>query len=307
MSIEKQELLKRLSFIKYLSLNADEQADKSEPLCNAAILSFHDSIELFLQLACEHLNINSSKAEFMEYFTLLENKITLTQTESMRRFNKARVSLKHHGTMVSKADIDSFKVSCRNFFIENTKSIYDIEFDTISLIDLVAYKRTKEYLLLAEKKLNDQDYEEAIKEATLAFWEMVIEYKENKIIKYGKAPTFLFSRDFGFISRSDTFITGENIKELTQYVKSSIDSIEKVLTILTLGIDYKKFTKFDLITPIYTRTMGGHIFDRGQIIEYNYDNVKWCFDFVIECCVSLQDFDYKISRNSDTTKKIINF
>jgi hypothetical protein len=297
MAIDKQELLKRLSFIKYLFLNASEQADRPEPLCNTAILSFHDSIELFLQLACEHFNFNASNADFMGYFTLLGNKITLTQTESMRRFNKTRVSLKHHGTMVSKFDVDSFAVTCWNFFIENTKTIYDIDFDTISLIDLVTYKRAKEHLLLAEKEINSQNYEEAIKETTIAFWEMIGEYKEGKIMKYGKPPTFFFSRDIGFISCSDSLINGENIRKITQYVKSSIDSIEKVLTILTLGIDYKKFTKFDLITPTYTRTMGGHIFQIGQIIEYNYDNVKWCFDFVIECCVSLQDFDYKISES----------
>jgi hypothetical protein len=55
MAIDKIEYLRRLSFIKFLFDTGVEQSNKSDPLCNVAMLSFHDSIELFLQLACEHL------------------------------------------------------------------------------------------------------------------------------------------------------------------------------------------------------------------------------------------------------------
>jgi hypothetical protein len=71
MAIDKIESLRRLSFIKFLFNTGVEQSSKSEPLCNVAVLSFHDSIELFLQLACEHLNINASGANFMGYFDKL--------------------------------------------------------------------------------------------------------------------------------------------------------------------------------------------------------------------------------------------
>ena len=294
MAIEEQELLRRLSFIKYLFTTATEQADKPEPLCIVSILLYHDSIELFLHLACEHHDIDASKSDFIGYFSLLRTKINLTQTETMRRFNKSRVNLKHHGIMVSKADLDSFKISCQNFFVENTKSVFEIEFDDISLVDLVPYKRVKEHLLMAENELKILNYERSINEITLAFWEMIAEYKEGKIERYGKSPTFHFSLGYDLHSSSDMYKMDGKIRDLQESFGRALNNIEKTLDILTLGITYQKFAKFDSITPNYTRTYGGCTLNKWQDIEYNNDNVKWCFDFVIECCIKLQEYDYKV-------------
>jgi len=70
-----------------------------------------------LQISSEHLDIPRGKQEphFMEYWDLnlikqglqkKEMEGELTQKESMRRLNRARVALKHHGTMPSKLDIE---------------------------------------------------------------------------------------------------------------------------------------------------------------------------------------------------------
>ncbi|HBX87013.1 MAG TPA: hypothetical protein DEG09_00170 [Marinilabiliaceae bacterium] len=94
--------MQRLAFIKYLYTVAVEQSKQPEPLSSSSILSFHNSIELFLQLASEYLDVGSKSPGFMDYWELLEPKLTeggLTQKESMRRLNKARVALKHHGTL----------------------------------------------------------------------------------------------------------------------------------------------------------------------------------------------------------------
>jgi len=301
MAIERQELLRRLSFIKYLYTTANEQADKPDPLCNVSILLFHDAIELFLQLACEYYNIEANKTDFMGYFILLKDKMDLTQTETMRRFNKARINLKHHGNLVSKIDLESFKILINEFFIENTKNAYEIDFDTISLVDLITYKKAKEHLTLAENYIKNKDYSEAIIKITIAFWDMIVEYKKGKIENYGKPPVFFFSKGSDFRSRSD-MIDGENVKGLTDYVTTSIEAIDKVLNILTLGINYQKFIKFDLLTPIFSRTFGGAVINKKLNIEYNNDNVKWCFDFVIECCIKLQENDYIVENLFKTSR-----
>jgi hypothetical protein len=48
--------IKRLVFAKYLFNQVREQADRSEPFSSIALLSIHDSIELFLQLSTEHVH-----------------------------------------------------------------------------------------------------------------------------------------------------------------------------------------------------------------------------------------------------------
>ena len=48
--------IQRLALIRYLYNSAVEESRKPEPIGSTSILMFHDSIELFLQLASEHLN-----------------------------------------------------------------------------------------------------------------------------------------------------------------------------------------------------------------------------------------------------------
>jgi hypothetical protein len=48
---------RRLAFVRYLYGVAVQQSRYPEPLYGTSILTFHDSIELFLQLASEYLNV----------------------------------------------------------------------------------------------------------------------------------------------------------------------------------------------------------------------------------------------------------
>jgi hypothetical protein len=293
MAIDKIESLRRLSFIKFLFDMGVEQSNKSEPLCNVAMLSFHDSIELFLQLACEHQDINITNANFMDYFDKLEQKVNISQKESMRRFNKTRVNLKHHGTMVSKSDIDYFKASCLNFFTDNVKSIFGIDFESISLINLVTLKAAKEHLEKAELETSNGNYKNAIHEITIAFWQMLEEYEQNKTKYYGCHSPFFFGNDMTFHKSFFMKIDDDKIGRFIDDVQESISTMQTAIKILSFGFDYRKFTKFDLLTPGYVKTIGGFILNERNETLYTLDNIKWCFDFVIECCILLQNFDYK--------------
>jgi hypothetical protein len=69
---------------------------------------------------------------------------------------------------------------------------------------------------------------------------------------------------------------------------------------MSFGIDFKKFVKFKLLTPIVTRTMG------GKLVTEIWGNKKWtkgncqyCIDFVLESSLKLQEFDFNINELVD--------
>jgi hypothetical protein len=295
MAIEKEELLRRLSFIRYLFLLGVEQSTKPEPVCNVALLSLHDSIELFLALTCEHYEVNATKSEFMGYFDLLQPFIELSQKESMRRFNKTRVSLKHQGVMTSHTDIQYFKTACENFFVENTMRVYSLDFTTISLIDLVIYEETKKCLLEAEKDFKEEKLKESMNNITIAFWILIEDYEKTKKAKWGKSP-FFFGGNFTFLNAFNMHINDAKLSAFIDTAGRSITAMQSAMKIISLGLDYRRFAKFDSITPLYTRTMGGHCIDErvGQV--FTKENVLWCFNYVIECCITLQNFEYSIEN-----------
>jgi hypothetical protein len=56
-----EDSIKRLPFIRYLYSVALQQSRQPKPMNAASILTFHDSIELFLHLSCRDLGINVKK------------------------------------------------------------------------------------------------------------------------------------------------------------------------------------------------------------------------------------------------------
>lgn len=94
----------------------------------------------------------------MEYWTIINDSQKkssnkeLTQIISMERLNNARVQLKHYGNSPSKSVItDDYRVSTQNFFEENTKIIFGLNFSDISLFDIIVYPNTRNDLKKRKK------------------------------------------------------------------------------------------------------------------------------------------------------------
>jgi len=283
-------IINRLAFIKYLYQQGIEQSYKAQPLCSQSILQFHDAIELFNQLAIEFKDIRSidkSKINFDDYWKHLE----LTQRESMKRFNKARVGLKHYGIYPSRMDVESFRNCITNFFIENTERIFSLDFDKISLIDLVSSEKAKFLLSGAERLLSEEKIEESLVETKFAFHELMRNCEDIPIID----QRFMRSYNHYDWRRSglkDAHKIDSYFRELNNSIKSLHDTIRNII----LGINYKKYLKFNLLTPHITYALDGTPHYYGGWWEPRdfptIDEVKFCIDFVIEVAVVLQGSEF---------------
>lgn len=300
--------VKRLSFIKYLYQIGINQSKNSEHIAGAALLTFHDSAELFLKLSSEELNIGKSGLHFMEYWELISNELSgdkeLTQKESMRRLNKARVALKHHGTQPSKIDLEAFRATITNFFQENCTLIFGIDFPSISMIDFIEPESARVKLKEAENFKSNEQIDEALDQIIIAFNVMLKDYENRKRGKFSKSP-FFFGKDLNFYN---SFFMGLNddrgnnkMAEFVDRVKESIESMQEAIKILALGIDYKKFSKFKLLTPHIEETMNGeYIISRNSYVpreKSSKKEVQFCIDFVVEAALQLQEFDYDVEEN----------
>lgn len=298
-----ESVVRRLAFIKYFYKVAVEQSQRPEPLCSASILTFHDAIELFLQLASEYLDVGKGQPTFLGYWEILATKLPAgvpTQKESMRRLNRARVALKHHGTLPSKLDIEAFRASATNFFEENTPPIFGIKFSEVSLIELVQCEETKNNLKESMQLLEQNKIEEALDKVALAFAQLIDDYESKKRGQFGRSP-FFFGESLTFLNSFFMGINRSQVGKLADFidkVKESVEALQNAVKILSLGIDYRRYVKFRLFTPSILRTIDGtyHI----QRTRYGskgiptVEDVQFCIDFVIESSVTLQEFDFSI-------------
>lgn len=297
---------KRLGFIKYLFKQGIEQLNRPDPLRSVALFSFHDSVELFLQLTSEFLNIGVERPNFMDYWNLISEKLRdnqqLPQKESMRRLNKARVSLKHHGTFPSKLDLDSYFVTTKSFFEEATQLVFNLNFAEISLANYVQPEIAKQSVLDAEEQIKEGKINEAIDNLAIAYYQILNDYEKTESDRFIHSPfsfgeSMHFLKSFGVRSDRNNPPLGKNFSDFVDKVTKSIDELQKAIKIIALGIDYRRYVKFNLLVPLIHQTINGkyHIVRNNWYPKYEAtkEDAEYCFDFIIEISIALQEFDYR--------------
>lgn len=308
--METEAVVKRLALIKYLFSIGSEQAKKPEPVCWVAVLTFHDTVELFLQLVAEYFDIKKrlSNVTFMEYWSLINpqlkkrSKGELTQIISMERLNKARRDFKHYGHPPSKTVIvDDFRANVTNFLVENTKLVFDTSLDAVSLVELVECEEAKVKLTEAERFIQENKLEESLDNIALSFATLIDDYSYRKRDKWGRNP-FYFGKSMTFHRSFFMHIDGD-LGRFIDDTQESIEALQRAVQFLSLGLDYRRYTKFWHITPHVIDTLGGYRIQRKDRKETGLpttNDVEFCINFVIESALTLQEFDYELTN---TTKR----
>lgn len=304
--MEIEQAMRRLAFIKYMHKVGIEQAGKSEPFCWTSVLTFHDAVELFLELSLEHLHSDKrpKDVKFMQYWDELnallkeKGKRELTQRASMDKLNGARVAFKHHGTPPSKTAIEDFRSSVSNFFEENVQTVFGFDFADIALLELVRYDLTKNCLKKAEGLLKQGKIDDALDEVAIAFTQLIDDYEKRKRDEFGRSP-FFFGKRMEFL---DSFFMGLRGKlgDFVDRTKESIEAIQDVVKILSMSIDYRRYARFRLLTPYIERYVGGKLeavrMNRGSRGTPTVEDVDFCINFVIESALALQEFDFEVTK-----------
>ncbi|MEW6530343.1 MAG: hypothetical protein AB1473_05870 [Thermodesulfobacteriota bacterium] len=306
-----QTVIRRLAFIKYLFKTAINQSRSQYPLNSVSILMMHAAVELFFQLAGEHLNAGSKIQHFMDYFESLNSKLDpkeLQQRAAMGRLNKARNALKHNGSFPSQLDVDSYRATTASFFDSNTPLVFGINLDEVSLADFVNPESARQKLKEAQKDIQDGLVADAIDKTALAFAEMIDDYELRNRDHFHDSP-FWFSSDlffFGPIHRNsmDGFPCPCEcrLEDFADRVRYAVRGIDEALKVIALGIDYKKYSTFKNLTPSVTRTLGAYQIhwradqqsDRSSVLESQF-----CIDFVVECAMALAEFDYTFASRDE--------
>jgi hypothetical protein len=293
--MKKEAIIQRLAFIQYLNKTAIEKSKEPEPYCWASILTFQDAVELFLELVAEELDISKKLKDlkFYQYWDSInpalkeKGKNDLTQRIQMEKLNDARVALKHHGTPPSKSTIEAARVNVTDFFEENTSTVFCMKFSEISLVDFIQCDSAKKSLIEAKNFISDNDIDDALDKVAVAFEELVDDYEDRKRDTWGYSP-FFFGQDLTF--KGDSF-TGRKVTD-------TIISLQRAVKVISLGLDFRKYSKFRLITSVtvFKPIGGGYIIQRGNRTTEapTMEDFLFCIDFVIESSIVLKEFDFDV-------------
>jgi len=251
--------------------------------------------------------------QFMEYWALLGEKLKekggkeLTQKIPMEKLNKARVDFKHYGNPPSKYAIQDFRDNVISFFEENTPIVFGVEFSDISLIELVECQTTKSSLKDAQRNLKDNKLEDSLDKVAISFAQLIDDYENTKKDQFGRSP-FFFGGDMTFLdSLSLDIPSTSRLAEFVDTVKESIGAMQDSVKILSLGLDYRKYARFRLLTPDILRIPAGSRKTRYKVqrfrreVEVLPEDVEFCINFVIESAIALREFDFEARLRTHPT------
>ena len=292
--------MKRLAVIKQLYLHGIAQSYEVEPMNGFSILSFHDSVEMFMKLCAEQKNVRIDRnVNFGDYFAKLSD---MQCNATMSNLNSKRVNLKHYGTLPSKLDIEISRVNVTDFFEQNTPIFFGIQFNEISLISLIKYDSVREYMDKSLLEMSSEQFKESITNSQIAFKELMYCHTKENTKNY---KSILGEKnDFTFLTSFHLNIgLGHNFDHFIDNVSKSIPSLEENVNIIGLGIDYKRYCKFRLLSPYIKMYYSENGRKYDCLINEEHDsrkcsqrNAQFCFDFVIDSALKLQQFDIDINE-----------
>ena len=290
------EQMRRLAFAKYLYLQGVDQSHLPRPMSATALLLFHDSIELVLYLAVEVVGGSITKSmNFMEYWLGYKKQTgqELPFNQAMKALNNSRVNLKHHATLPSEDALERYRVSCDQFLVEVSSSVFNLDFESISLMEFVQPDRCKEQLLLAEKCLGNSDFAGCASSVARAFSMLMHWAEEHYADEFFDSP-FAFGIDtYHHIALSSQLQAIPEFRELSEFVQDVSNTLSRVkaaMPILAHGIPFGEFVRFTRWLPRVSLLIDGthQVTFTGREKNCSEEYLRHCIHFVIEQSIKIQ-------------------
>ncbi len=290
-------LLDRLVCAKYLFKKGQERLFSNSYYSEGeAVLLFQDSVEMTLRVIAEHLGCSLKPNAGFDALIVKINSMGRSKvpySSSLAQMNKSRVGFKHHGLSPRKNDVLKFSSDLDSFYPQAFEDFLDVDFNTVSLVDLVLYARTRNHLKAAEEYHAEQNYRESVFSSAKAFQLFRYNIDSRKVI----FPRKLYGHFLGQDPKA---------AQWKLEVETAIDKHQSLLDLVLMGIDMVEYQKYYSITPNVAMTISGsfQVLPRGlqTMPEHGIEESLFCMNFVLESVMRVEQ-NRPISFNSRNYEK----
>jgi hypothetical protein len=301
--------MSRLAFIRLFFEAAIGQSRQPDPLNVQAVLTLHDTIELFLQLAADHLGASlPQRVTFMEYWRQLDpaslpGGVRLSGERPMRRLNDLRIAFKHHGTLPSAAAIQQACTDVRSFLDTNTALVFGIAFADIDMAEVIPQPDARAKVRAATAAAAAGDLVDAMG--------LLAETYDDLFAPSGpgqRGPAARFGSTINDRAMREMYIAQvlhpcpqdktsrsavadyRALASLLDGVIGATSKMQGAMRIMALGIEYPKYERFRQLTPRILRSING-VSDRWSPPGYapTSDEFDFCREFIITVALRLAE------------------
>ncbi len=286
-----QAVLERLGFVRFLYDDSVGRASAPEPTRSAALLTLHDSLELFLGAAWTAQNITQAGREFLQLFDALAAAISGIEGRGLlERLNKARVGLKHYGNQPSARQVAMFVAEAGAFFATNTPLIFGIPFEEVSIAHLVVNEKVRAALSRAEQEMSAGDGDKAVFFVSTAWNELMWAFEKARLHHYP-----LFNDPLGeSYSLAEPFKTsggrGDQLSDHLASLDTRIRWLARAVMVMALNLDFESYRRFERVASWPHRDDEGNIVTVSGRGEQNLsiEEAREHFNLVLDAAIRIQ-------------------
>ncbi|GAA1423042.1 hypothetical protein ACFQZ4_54420 [Catellatospora coxensis] len=311
------EVARRLAYIRYLHQLGIDQGKLPPPMSSVALLMLHDAIESYYLLAGEHLGTTGSY-DFDGYPAAINAKLptgtSITGKQAMKRLNKARVALKHHGLHPDPAAIDLAVSDAATFMAANTPLIFGVDYETVSMADVITQQQIRDLVKAAETSSAAGDRIDAMCSLAHAMQQLLMPHSRGN--GFDDPSPFQFSSRFTWplseydikealspprIRGGDSRLRLEahrNTDRLARQIKDNADTLKKVtelVRLVAMGFDRAGYERFKRLTPVVRMYSTEYEFAAVKGYDPSAEEYQFCHQFVIGCAIRFSAIEANLS------------
>jgi hypothetical protein len=207
----------------------------------------------------------------------------------MRRFNDARVAVKHKGTLPIRDNIEEFRSTVTAFLVDATPKVFQIEFDSISLSSLVRSDDVRTALQTAEAATEAGQFGEALEQAAKAF------HLSLRNHRWFETPRLFDPTDVARDLRQRGRQLDRSLLDFSGFTRSFEavaemgESLGEAITILAYHLDYDGYRYLRTYGPvIHIVGLGGMAADWTQEPTTDRTIVDRCIGFAVDAALRLE-------------------
>ena len=290
-------VMRRLELIRYMFDLAVKQSRQPQLRGGLSIVMFHDSIDLFLQLACEYCKLDSPKGDAPSLMKNCQNLNTSLesmpiQARQLNQLNEARANVKHSGNFPSEHDVEKFRAIASEFFEDITPRVFGIPFDHISLVDLVACDEARTNLTEACAWIEKGNRAEAMRHVGDALNQVLADYQRKiqwTALRPGNTtPLRMIHFNLSRNASDDDMYLRSELGSRVEELQDQVFNLQTTITILGTGLDFGRYLRFQRLTGRFA-ILNTDTLNPPESDQPTEEDCDFCARFVIETALQLQE------------------
>ena len=258
-----------------------------------AIICFDFTVEIILKTIIASLNGRMNQGDKFKQLCNIANNLLLDshaaglpEQNGINKVHSIRNAAQHEARYPTIYELNDCRTHVADFLSEACQLVWGIDFFRLSLSDLIEHVEIKNYIVKAESCLADNNYSEAVIEASAGFYK-----------------TLSFVRPKIYSNRKLTFgRTKDAIQQRIIRIEEALNYVANVVVITALGIDYGLYKKYISKAPLIEFALAGNYFVKWGRRNNNpqREDAEFVVNFCVEAIIQIESKAGDINNPFDT-------